>query len=167
MEKDPPSGRADTIVQRGDRYLDMRPLLSVIIPAYNCKDLLDDSAGSVLNLLIFQAFQDVRMASSLVRSTIQTLGIPRVFAFGGWLDLVGSGWMNPRTHDAPKPLKLQHYILRDFSNYRFKGLKKQVMVFILLNGYTDKKHINRDMWRIYSGIQQRIPELHIRAAFRA
>ena len=51
MEKDPPSGRADTIVQRGDRYLDMRPLLSVIIPAYNCKDLLDDSAGSVLSQL--------------------------------------------------------------------------------------------------------------------
>ena len=114
----------------------------------------------VLNLLIFQAFQDVRMASSLVRSTIQTLGIPRVFAFFG---VVGFG----RTHNAPNALKLQHYILRDFSNYRFKGLKKQVMVFILLNGYTDKKHINRDMWRIYSGIQQRIPELHIRAAFRA
>jgi glycosyltransferase involved in cell wall biosynthesis len=29
----------------------MRPLLSVIIPAYNCKDLLDDSAGSVLSQL--------------------------------------------------------------------------------------------------------------------
>ena len=44
----------------------------------------------VLNLLIFQAFQDVRMASSLVRSTIQTLGIPRVFAFFG---VVGFGWI--------------------------------------------------------------------------
>ena len=43
----------------------------------------------VLNLLIFQAFQDVRMASSLVRSTIQTLGIPRVFAFFG---VVGFDW---------------------------------------------------------------------------
>ena len=44
----------------------------------------------VLNLLIFQAFQDVRMASSLVRSTIQTLGIPRVFAFFG---VIGFGWI--------------------------------------------------------------------------
>ena len=51
MEKDPPSGRADTTVRRGDRHLDMRPLLSVIIPAYNCKDLLDESAGSVLSQL--------------------------------------------------------------------------------------------------------------------
>ena len=58
----------------------------------------------VLNLLIFQAFQDVRMASSLVRSTIQTLGIPSVFAFFG---AVGFGWMETRTHDAPKPLKNQ------------------------------------------------------------
>ena len=38
------------------------------------------------------------------------------------------------------------------------------MVFMLLNDYTDKKHINRDMWRIYSGIQQRIPELHTKSA---
>ena len=44
----------------------------------------------VLNLLIFQAFQDVRMASSLVRSTIQTLGIPRAFAFFG---VIGFGWI--------------------------------------------------------------------------
>ena len=43
----------------------------------------------VLNLLIFQAFQDVCMASSLVRSTIQTLGITRVFAFFG---VVGFDW---------------------------------------------------------------------------
>jgi hypothetical protein len=39
----------------------------------------------VLNLLIFQAFQDVRMASSLVRSTMKPLEIK----FLGWLDLVG------------------------------------------------------------------------------
>lgn len=44
---------------------------------------------NICDLLIFQAFQDVRMASSLVRSTIQTLGIPRVFAFFG---VVGFGW---------------------------------------------------------------------------
>ena len=31
--------------------MDIRPLLSVIIPAYNCKDLLDESAGSVLSQL--------------------------------------------------------------------------------------------------------------------
>ena len=47
-------------------------------------------------------------SSSLVRSTIQTLGIPRVFAFF-WA--VGFGWMETRTHDTPKALKLQHYIL--------------------------------------------------------
>ena len=70
----------------------------------------------VLNLLIFQAFQDVRMASSLVRSTIQTLGIPRVFAFFG---VVGFGRMPkiPSVH-------FTGYSLRYASNYRFKGLKK-------------------------------------------
>ena len=46
-------------------------------------------ADGVLNLLKFQRFQSVRMTSSLVRSTIQTLGIPRVFAFFG---VVGFGW---------------------------------------------------------------------------
>ena len=47
-------------------------------------------ADGVLNLLKFQCFQSVRMTSSLVRSTIQTLGIPRVFAFFG---VVGFDWM--------------------------------------------------------------------------
>ena len=57
----------------------------------------------VLNLLIFQAFQDVRMASSLVRMTPQSVEIAALY---------------------------------------FKGLKNQVMVFILLNDYTDKKAYN-------------------------
>ena len=42
----------------------------------------------VLNLLIFQAFQDVRMASSLVRSTTETLDFQGVPLFYGWLDVV-------------------------------------------------------------------------------
>jgi hypothetical protein len=40
----------------------------------------------VLNLLIFQAFQDVRMASSLVRSTMKPLEIQGFSRFLGWLD---------------------------------------------------------------------------------
>ena len=46
-------------------------------------------ADGVLNLLKFQRFQSVRMTSSLVRSTIQTVGIPTVFAFFG---VVGFDW---------------------------------------------------------------------------
>ena len=61
-------------------------------------------ADGVRSLLKFQRFQSVRMTSSLVRSTIQTLGNPRVFAFFG---VVGSGWMETRKHDAPKALKNQ------------------------------------------------------------
>ena len=121
----------------------------------------------VLNLLIFQAFQDVRMASSLVRSTIQTLGIPRAFAFFG---VVGFGWkwLDESSYARrTQTVEIAALLFKGLLKLPIKGLKKQVMVFILLNGYTDKKHINRDMWRIYNGIQQRIPELHIRAAIRA
>jgi len=42
----------------------------------------------VLNLLIFQAFQDVRMASSLVRSTTETLENQGLPLFYRWLDVV-------------------------------------------------------------------------------
>ena len=64
-------------------------------------------ADGVLNLLKFQCFQSVRMTSSLVRSTIQTLGIPRVFAFFG---VVGFGWkwLDKSSYArCPKPLKNQ------------------------------------------------------------
>lgn len=43
----------------------------------------------VLNLLIFQAFQDVRMASSLVRSTIDLRRGPYVGEADLWEDPLG------------------------------------------------------------------------------
>jgi hypothetical protein len=46
-------------------------------------------ADGVLNLLKFQRFQSVRMTSSLVRSTTETVEISTVFAFFG---VVGFGW---------------------------------------------------------------------------
>ena len=91
-----------------------------------CKSYCIDFAPCFVAVAVTTAIVQLELQITICNGFSPRAGIRASYAppskplefqgFSRFFWAIGFGWMETRTHDTPKALKLQHYILRDFSN---------------------------------------------------